>query len=357
MHSMIRNANVQVTPLLSEKGHTMAHITVNDQFEHTFPAKSRVSDQLSLITPQELSMRLSGGDYFFVDNHLIDFRDQRYNGFTHDDAAINSLMDVIGYHKLESRTNRLAHRTMNRTSSNEIALGKTWSTTEIEIPMYREGGQFSSKLNFTWNPFGKNIKSVFLLERLICTNGMVGTTPFVNMSIPLVNRWQEHLEIANSQLQNKINNVMNRRLVEMSSSRATVNDLMVLHRHLIGRMGELDFEGSSNDGLIRMAGLIDPYENLGAYYKADVFENKAIASQLPAHLSLLDVWNMTTEVCTHYDPTRDSTDAGLQRLANQMVFDRSCATDHVANIGSNIQLAPFTNPEQAFFGKVIEMAV
>jgi len=357
MHTMIRNANVQVTSQLTDRGDTVAHITVNDQFEHVFPASSRVSEQLSLITPEELGIRLSGGAFFFIGDKLIDFRDQRYHGFTHDDASINALMDVIGYHPIETRAARIAHRTMNRTSSSEIALSKTWSNTEIEIPMYKEGGQFSSRLNFTWNPFGKNIKSVFLMERLLCSNGMVGTTPFVNMSIPLVNRWQEHLEIANSQLQNKINNVMNRRLVEMSTSRATVNDLMVLHRHIIGRMGELDFEGSSNDGLIRMAGLIDPYENLSSYYKEDVFDNKAIASQLPAHLSLLDVWNMTTEVCTHYDPTRDSSDAGMQKLANEMVFDRACATDKVHAIGANIQLAPFSNAEQAFFGKVIEMAV
>lgn len=349
-HTMIRDANVTAKAVFTKNG-VAAHITVDGQFEHQFGPKSRVSQQLSLIPEKELSERLTGGDYFFINDSLVDFRDQHYNGFVHNDAALDSLMTTIGFTELTNRQSRATHRMLNRTASSDIALSKQWSKNSIEIPMYKSGGDFDSQLNFTWNPFQKNVSSVFELVRLICTNGMVGTTPFVNMQIPLVNRWEEHLNIANMQLQNKISNMMGSRLKEMSGARASVADLMILDRHITGRMLSKE-DPQQNESLRRMYELIDPAEHLMKYYKPEVLDNKAVAAQLPSHLSVFDAWNIATEVCTHYNPTADSTDAGLQKLANHLVFDRGCSSTKVANIGNNIELSPFSSPERAFFGSV-----
>lgn len=354
-HVMIRDANV-VAQAVETKHGPSALITVNDRFEHQFPASSRVSKELELITEKDLTERLNGGSYFFIDDQLIDFRDRRYNGFVHEDKSIDALMDVIGFRELKTRTNRATHRLINRTQSNSISLSKMWSRTEIEVPMYREGGGFNSQLNFTWNPFTKNVSSVFELVRLICENGMVGTTPFVNMQIPLVNRWEEHLEISNLQLQNKISGIMKRRLEEMTTSRASVADLLTLDRHISGRLKQKDVPaGQDNKGLLELYRAIDPFEHLTSYYKLDALENKAIAAQLPAHITVFDAWNIATEVCTHYAPSESSTDAGLQKLANSLVFDRACTTNQVENIGSHIKLSPFSSPERAFFGDVQDL--
>ena len=351
-HHMLRDANVVVSLEHDKKGHQLAHITVNDQFEHTFPAKSRVSQELQLVSPTELGARLSGGSYFFVQDSLIDFRDQRYHGFVHDDVALDSLMDTIGFTHLDNRRSRSAHRMLNRTSSNSIALSKVWSDHQIEVPMFNEGGVFTSEMNFTWNPFAKNVSSVYQLVRQICTNGMVGTTPFCNMQIPLVNRWEEHLDIANMQLQNKIGNMMERRLIEMSQSRASVGVIMLLDKHIINRL-DTDNPGQNRAGLQALGAVVDPFTNLHPYYNTDVFENKAIAAQTPSHLSLMDAWNIATEVATHYEPTDGSSDAGLQKLANSIVFDLKCSTAQIQHLGSNIAESPFSSPERAFFGEVV----
>jgi hypothetical protein len=348
---MIRDASVVVTKTFDRNGHQQAYITVNDKHEHKFSHKSRVSQELSLLTPKELGERLSGGSYFFINEELVDFRDQRYRGFSHTNDAIDSLMNVIGYQTLTDRNDKSAHRFMNRTSSNNVALSKNWSTTNIELPMYGEGGVFNSRLNFHWNPFAKNVTSVFMLVRQICTNGMVASTPFCNMQIPLVNRWEEHLDMANMQLQNKIDSMMSKRIGEMSRYRASVGDILLLERHVMGRLENGEIQ-QNTDKLRTIASVLDPFVNLRPYYKADVFDNKSIAAQLPSHLTLFDAWNIATEVCTHYEPTQDSSDAGLQRIANAFVFDRGCSTENIRHLGNNIALSPFSSPEKAFFGDV-----
>jgi hypothetical protein len=350
MFEMVRDANVEVQAVETKKG-LAAYITVNDKYEHQFSPKSRISQQLQLILPKELGERMTGGDYFFVDDNLVDFRDQRYSGFVHSDDAIDNLMNVIGYTELESRHQRALHRMTNRTQTSELSLSKQWSTQGIEVPAFDEGGRFSSNLNFTWNPFTKNVNSVFELVRLICTNGMVGTTPFVNLNIPLVNRWEEHLDIANMQLQNKISSMMASRLKEMSNSRASVADLALLTRHIAGRL-ESKEEGQNNVALHKMFKIVDIYGHLSKFYQPDALENNAIAAQLPSHLSTFDTWNMATELCTHYSPASHSSDAGLQKLANDLVFRRDCTTTRVASIGKRIEESPFSSPARAFFGDV-----
>lgn len=350
MYEMVRDANVEVDAVSTKNG-LAALITVNDKYQHQFSHKSRISQQLQLILPKELGERMTGGNYFFVDDNLVDFRDQRYEGFVHSDDAIDNLMNIIGYTELESRHQRALHRMTNRTQTADISLSKCWSEHGIEVPAFDEGGRFSSNLNFTWNPFAKNVSSVFELVRLICTNGMVGTTPFVNLNIPLVNRWEEHLEIANTQLQNKISGMMAGRLLEMGKSRASVADVALLTRHIAGRLSSKE-EGQDNTGLHRMFKTVDVYEHLAPFYRADALENHAISAQLPSHLSTFDAWNMATELCTHYSPASNSSDAGLQKLANDLVFRRDCTTSRVASIGKRIEASPFSCPSRAFFGEV-----
>jgi hypothetical protein len=352
MQAMLRDANVEVQAVYTDKGQA-ALITVNDKFQHQFHHKSRVSQQLDLVTPKVLGERLTGGDYFFIGESLIDFRDRDYGGFAHDDAAIQNLMDIIGYKELSTRNQQSIHRMSNRTQSGTIALAKQWSEEDIAVPMLITGGDFWSRLNFTWNPFTKNVHSVFELFRNACENSMVNSTPFINMQIPLINRWEEHLEIANAQIQNKIQNTMAARLTEMIKARASVADLMILQRHIMGRLGASDSLGlnvggemsQDNTGLHRMYKIADPYEHLGQYYTAEALENKAMAAQLPSHLSMYDIWNMATEVSTHYNPGGGSSDAGLQNLGND-------AMKGMDKIGNSIKESPFSNPEQAFFGEL-----
>lgn len=347
--SMLRDAKVEARELQDHNG-SHAVITVNDQFEHVFHAKSRVSEALGMMTPKELGQKMTGGSFFFVGEDLVDYKDGHYHGFSHTDDALESLMRVIGAQDVE-KERKTAHRLMNRTQSNDLALSRVWDQTEIVIPHYQQGGDFTSQLSFQWSPFEKNIKTKFELIRQICTNGMIGLTPFVNMSIPLVNRWEEHIDIANKQLQNKITGMMSSRLEAMMSSRASVADAQLLDKHVMQRLMETT-NVVDRERLQAIYDVVDPYTNLCTYYKAEVFDNKAMAAQVPAHITVFDAWNITTEVCQHSQQVQGSSDAGLQKLANSLLFDRECTVKRVAHIGKNIDLSPFSSAERAFFGDV-----
>lgn len=347
--TMLRNAHVEARQVMDEHG-SHAAIIVDGKFEHVFPSKSRVSDALDMMSPKQLSEKLTGGSYFFLGDDLLDYKDGTYHGWSHDDAALESLMKTIGCEPV-NKDRKTAHRMTNRTQSNENSLSRVWDQQDITVPHYQQGGEFISQLSFQWNPFEKNIRTKFELVRQVCTNGMIGLTPFINMKVPLVNRWEEHIDIANKQLQNKITGIMKTRLGEMANGRASVSDMLGLDKHIMARLMEAKTAGE-RDRLQMIYDTVDPFTHLSKYYKPEVFDNKAMAAQLPAHLTVFDTWNIATEVCQHSEQTKASSDAALQKLANSLMFDRECTTNRVAHIGKTIDISPFSSPERAFFGEV-----
>ena len=94
---MIRNANVEVEQRFNSKNFPVADIVVDGKHHHRFDAKSRVSKNLEIMTPDDMQQRLTGGHFFFANGQLLDFRDGQYQGFVHSDDSINKLIEVIGY--------------------------------------------------------------------------------------------------------------------------------------------------------------------------------------------------------------------------------------------------------------------
>lgn len=349
---LLRSATVKAKSVdLGKKGESVI-IDVNGKYSHTFDPKSRISQALGHMSLNDLEARLSGGHYFFVDGQLIDLRDSQYNGFVHTDEAINTLMEVIGVSPAPlSRRGRsqLARASGDSTISSKIALRNQWSKQAIDIPAYKEGGVFNSQLSFLWNPFHSNIRSVFELVRLICSNGMVGLTSFLNASVPVVNKWEEHLEIASRQIQNKVSDKVQARLVEMGSERASVADLLLIARHAMTRLSDATItDTAQRERLRNIVRITDPTIHLGKHYAGDVFKNQSIARQVPGHLTTFDAWNLTTEMSSHTDANAKSSDVGLQKLANELVFEpsRSFLTDRVTD-----PFRPsFVDHEAAFIG-------
>lgn len=322
-------------------------IGVNDKYTHDFDPKSRISKALTVATPEAIQNRLNGGSFFFVENELMDFRDSSYRGFVHDNSAIDSLMEVLGYSSKLSGFGRKLN-----TQSKNFMLGRTWNEHEITVPAYDDGGVFSSRLAFTWNPFHQNVKSFFELIRLICTNGMVGYTSFLNSNIPLVNRWQDHLNIATMQIQNKVENKVAHRLEEMGNERASVADLSLLANHVHERLNASSMGSDEHTRLKNIFQVVHPMFHLFDHYKPTVFENQNLAAQLPGHLTSFDAWNVATEVSSHTNDAGKSTDAGLQKFANELVFSES---NNVQSRSARFESPPvsaFSDPERAFFGEV-----
>jgi hypothetical protein len=331
--------------------------TIDGRHEHEFRPKSNISRSLMHAPLADIEDRLNGGHYFFVDGELIDFRDRSYvlgDGFVHTDDAIEALWNTLGVSKYSTRQafRRASLGTRMSTQSTSTGLFKVWSKSDIHVPAYNEGGRFTSQLSFAWNPFNADIRSSFELVRLICVNGMIGLTSWLNSRVPLVNMWQEHLDIAALQIQRKVEDKVGARMLEMNRERASLADLMLLQRHAIERFdAEANIDDGAQERLRTISRAVNPMLHLNDFYKPDVFADMRVAAQLPGHLTVFDAWNIATEMSSHTHDGGDSTDNGLQRLANRLVFD----PENVNFKAARLELPPpawFSSPEQAFFGEV-----
>lgn len=352
MFDLIRKAsNVVVTKINDANRKTCAHIVVDDQYEHRFPSTSRVSKHLDLMTAEDLSERLTGGSYFFIENELVDFRDGQYNGFVHSDETIKVFMDLLGYQRKSELAFAHIRKTDSESSASQIVLRKVWNDHDIVVPGYQQGGDFSSQLSFVWNPYVKTVNSAFDLVRLICTNGMVGTTNFLNTKIPLFNRWEEHLDIAARQIQNKVNGVVVERIQRMSSERCSVADCLLVAQHAFDRLySSTDKTDEERLRLLQLMHAADARKHLGSVYHDAVFDDKNLGSQLPAHLSNFDIFNIATELRSHTKQSAKSTDVGLDRFSNGVLFDREDNFVASASRYTTRATSSFACAERAFYG-------
>lgn len=352
---LISGANVEVTASTDRANHPVAKaiITGKDENgsdfrdEHRFPATSRISKHLEIMTPTQLSERLSGGTYFYVGGSLFDFRRGDYKGFIHTPGNIDALKNTIGIRSIESRYNQ------GNTQSSRHSLSKEWSQNEIVIPSFGEGGKFDSRLTFSWNPFVRTIRSSFDIVRLICENGMTGLTSLFSAKIPLENRWQEHLEIANVQIQNKLHSLIGQRFTNMGVERATIADCLLLQKHAQDRLeSPLNLGQDTRNRIRNIVAAVSPEVQLAKYYKPAVFEDKRLGAQLPSHLTAFDAYNVATELSSHTSESEKSTTHSLDRFANVLVFDRADRKQHAARFGVDPNAAAFSDPEAAFFGNI-----
>lgn len=340
---LCRDAAVKLTASQNDKNEAVAVVEVDGRFQHRFDASSRVSKALETTPVAALEDRLNGGQFFFVNDQLVDFRDGRYRGFIHEEDAIEAMLRTIGVE--QGSPGRRSTQT-----SRDVRLGKTWSEHAFDIPMYNEGGHFNSRLAFNWNPFVRTVNSSFDIVRMVCTNGMVGLTNFLNTRIPLENRWEEHLEIANKQIQNKIDSIMQRRLAEMGRDRATVAELLTLADHITKR-SEMTENAYARERLSKISRAVSPEFHLRDVYKDSVFEDRRLAAQLPGHLTEFDAYNIATEIRSHTTEGGGSSDHALDRAANNLVFARRDHSFDAARFGA-APLASFSDADTAFFGEV-----
>lgn len=337
---LVRDAHVKVAKAVNN-GKTNAVVTVNGHYQHRFPSSSRVSKHLDLMTADDLSNRLSGGHYFFINEQLVDFRDGGYgNGFVHDDATIDAFVDHLG----------VEQTTVASTGETKYALRRAWDDRVIKVPGATEGGEFNSTLSFEWNPFVRTIDSSFWLMRLVCSNGMMGMSSVLNAKVPIVNRWEEHLEIASRQIQNRIDGVVKSRVDEMMKQRASVAMCSLLESHANARLKSDTFRDyDERRRLIELREVTAPRNHLSHVYTEALFEDKNLSSQAPAHLTMFDAFNIATEMRSHTNECKDSSSFALDRFANTTMFDNDSNYSVAALTGS--RLPAFADANRAFFGQ------
>lgn len=335
------DAHVKVKHSTDNSNHGVAEIIVDGEYTHRFAANSRVSKALELMSPAQLEERLNGGSYFFINGILFDFRDGAYKGFIHTPDAIESLKEVIG---IRGRDNGRHSFTDQGTAK----LSKVWSSNKIQVPGIDDGGAFESRLTFAWNPYVETIRSQFDIVRLICDNGMSGLTSLFNAKIPLVNRWEEHLEIADKQIQNKLDSMLSERFENMTVERATLADCLRLQTHAQERLDTYQNAGVLSK-LRNILKIVSPRAHMKDVYKPAALDDRRLAAQLPSHITMFDAYNIATEIASHTKETGNSSNHALDKFSNELVFDRNDRHAYAARF-EGPSISSFSDPDKAFFG-------
>lgn len=330
--------------------HQVAIITV-DGMSHRFSRTSRVSKHLQEMPAKQLEEQLRSGAYFFIEvdgePKLVDFKLDAAHNFIHTDKEIHGLMNHIGVSDIDRlhRRNRHLH---GNTQLESHFLGSPYSADDVTVDILNKmvaGGEFQSVVRFLWSPFNKAINSSFELIRLICVNGMIGTTNFMNTKIPLMNMWEQNLSIANKQIQARIHNKATSRLEQMSRESASVLTLMQIKSHIEKRAADKEVEVEDRNLLVGLKRVVDPTVHLAHVYRPSVFDNAHVAAQQASHLSKMDAWNIVTEMSSHTSEGDDSTTFALSRIANDLMF-----SDRDFRVKQAID-SPFKSSDHAFFGQ------
>lgn len=331
-YEMINNANVELTKTFDQFGNIVAEVIINDQYQHQFKPRSIVSRSLRVATPEQVEKRLQNGSFFIVEGSIIDYKDNRYKGFKHNDDAIAELMSNIGV-------------SLNR--QKQLVLKKTWNVNELDIDTFNEGGTFTFDLNYSWSPFRPTVDADFFINRLVCLNGHTARSQLMNSKIPLFNRWFDHLQIASVGFNTSFNNLLKERLTYLSKVRASIGQVNHIQRHIETRLQD---ETLSQDVITRLNNIAEVTSSIHyeKFFKPAALENTSIANQLPSHLTGLDLYNLTTEVSSHSAETERSSQFALDRFASNILFDHT--DKHMNRFVASGHISPFDNHKQAFFG-------
>lgn len=337
---MHRNAKVETHMERNFRGKESLVVTINDKHRHTASATSSWTDRAKTYGPEMVQDHLQGGTFFInsESGQVVSHQLKSYNGFVHSDENINQLLDHIGHSNAE-RTNR-------------VQLSSVHSNMEIQFPNMDSGGDFNSELSFLWDPFQSHVRANFKLIRMICSNGMVGLSDFMNCKIPIVNEWVEHLQIANAQIQNKVENMLRQRINIMTREPASVRDCQrVVDAGFARIKSSLNLSDERATRLRNIIAVCDPQIHLKSHYPDSVFLDRRLSEQTASHLSEFTVWNMLTEMATHTDPVEDSTTLAVQKHANGLLIPANNAAK-VSRGQQNVEVR-FDDVDAAFAGDLL----
>lgn len=354
---IVRNARIEAASIFPEGAKTpQLKILINGSHEHVFNSRSAESKLLEFMTEDDVSALLSGGTFVVIDGLLADYRKSDYTGFIHDERGVANLIEHVGatidrpgrFSRSVAGSSALFNRHRRNTLSKALALGGNHHEFAISAEEFGMGGDFKAQLRYVWNPFNAAVSSIVEVERLICSNGMVGMAPLINSEVPIINNFEEHLAIASVQIEHKFRRVMVDRLNEMGQRRANLYDLTYIARAARSRMDNQNLTQDMIERLQQINQIANPRMHLDGYYPADIFRNDDKLKILDGHLSEFDAWNLLTEMDSH---THDNGEYGsdrIQRKINALVFDTN-KDNHRRAVTPTAPLSRYSDHEKAFF--------
>ncbi|MEG0868895.1 MAG: DUF932 domain-containing protein, partial [Hafnia sp.] len=229
-----------------------------------------------------------------------------------------------------------------RHNLNGAFMGGEWDKFDLDMPGFGDGGKFENRLIAAWSPFLKGVVITVDMLRLACTNGMVGQSPMVTYEVPVVNDWNNNLEIASRQLKPRFNDRIRTSIEGMADKRASLYEVERAYRLLEKREGIIDmgdFEARNN--LQELLHITDIQAQLGSHYSQEQMKR----NDLPSHLTRYDVYNILTEAATHLG--RDGrSDRAITGYLNDFVFNKERSFSQHSGL---IKLSQDSDHNRAFF--------
>lgn len=344
---VIENAKVDVKLEVDQKNNFIVKIIVNDKYFHTFNHKTRESRMITEMDLSVFSKLMNGGTYIFTDEGtLIDYRNSAYKGFMHSEYAIQKLSEKIGCN-IQSENNRFGRRPIGEVfnqfrEERGIFLGGLSEPFYFDIASLGEGGNFKNRIVYKWNPFEANISTTIEVERLICSNGMVGISPLVTKKVPIINDWERHLEIVSLQIQPNVSALLQDRFIKMSDTHASVANVIEARGMLFDRSQLKAVESSQQ--LSELIKMTDVESRLKGIYSDVVFRGQG-GRAAASDITQFDLFNILTEACSHTAGT-DSSNERIQKFLNKMTFDMQ-----KNEISGNAKISQESDHRRVFFGK------
>lgn len=352
-----RKARVSAHQVFDKSGVATLELQFDDGRTHTFHHMSKEAEILELYGDdmKHVASLFDGGTYVFHNDKLIDYRNSDYQGFIHTDDALAQLQQRVGLQVPSEIKSRSPARQMFNASrgrrNNGVFLGGEWDKFDLAVPGLGAGGEFENRLLFRWSPFSPNIVSQLEVERLICNNGMVAMSPLLSYEVPVIDNWEDNLNVVTMQLKPRVNSVLTDRFAEMERALASVGDMTRVTRALQERRKGADvglLSPQHVERLDKMIAVVDPTEDsqLCRKYRETVFKDLKTGDLAPGNMKQFDLYNILTEAATH-TPASEATANTTQMAINRLVFDELSRAHQLTK--NDIKLSDESDPTRAFF--------
>lgn len=343
------------------------------KYKVTFPIGSVEHKVLVNEGKDVFEHSLKNGAFLFVEGQLVEYQTSQYfaeGGYCRTEDDIKQLAMMIGLEYVSQKVKNGSFKSnlnnyfnnFRKSGASNYTLGAKSFDMEVELPEMKEGGHFNVKNRFNWSAFSPNIGSSIEVERLICLNGMVSNNPLVSNEIRIINEWEEHLEVAKKALNHSIYHTLESHFNKMKMAPASVHLINTINNHAEIRLKALgnrvDIQNASERRRLEEIYSITSREKVYDFLRNTFGEIKAgenifetrLGNDFGSHLTLMDAWNITTEMATHTSETAKSKDHFLNSLANKIVFDSEYKinTRTKENFQSSFSLS---DVERDFFGQ------
>lgn len=306
----------------------------------TFDKRGAINGQLMLgVNEAQLSEQFLEGSFFVVDDQVIDYRLKDNIKFIHTPDAIKALAETLGFSRPVTTLAGVERHAVARSQTAKFECNTTNSI----------GGQFDINIGFSWSPYELDINSVIELWRLVCENGAIATSPLMNHRIPMMNKWQENLEISNHVIRHSFDKMVLPRLQALPHERISMADVQRLLHIVRDHHNSKHLQGASYRYLTNIE------SKLESVFTSDVSNLKSnMLKFIPAPVTAFDAMNIATEVATHHTG-RDKNDHRAQAFTNALIFDGAARRNN-QNVDLDklvIGTEVFNQPDQAFFGTTV----